>query len=76
MVLGILGGETSLALPGQVAGLLVLLLGLIDVAIADGGLLVVAVEFQEIFLGDGLAEVLSLLNDFLKLLKVPKRNYL
>jgi len=67
MVLGILSGQTSLALPGQIASLLVLLLGLIDVAIAGGGLLVITVEFQEILLGDGLAEVLGLLNDFLKL---------
>jgi len=69
--LGIVGGQTGLALPGVVAGLLLLILRLLDVAVAHGGLLVVAVELEELFLAGQVLEVLGLLDDLLKL-KVPK----
>lgn len=72
VVLGILGGKASLALPGEVASLLLLILGLLDVAVTNGGLLVVAVELQDILLADVLGKSLGLLNDFLKL---PKGNW-
>lgn len=69
VVLGILGSKASLALPGEVASLLLLILGLLDVAVTNGGLLVVAVELQDILLADVLGKSLGLLNDFLKLSK-------
>lgn len=74
VVLGILGGKASFALPGEVASLLLLILRLLDVAVTNGGLLVVAVELQDILLGDVLAESLGLLNDFLKLPKTNMEN--
>lgn len=74
VVFGILGGKTGLALPGQVASLLLLILRFLDVAVTNGGLLVVAVELEDILLGDVLAESLGLLNDFLKLSKTNIEN--
>lgn len=74
VVLGILGGKTGLALPGEVASLLLLILRFLDVAVTNGGLLVVAVELEDILLGDVLAESLGLLNDFLKLSKTNIEN--
>lgn len=73
VVLGILGGKASLALPGEVTSLLLLILWLLNVAVTNGGLLVVAVELQDILLSDVLAESLGLLNDFLKLPKESKK---
>lgn len=74
VVFGILGGKTGLALPGEVASLLLLILRFLDVAVTNGGLLVVAVELEDILLGDVLAESLGLLNDFLKLSKTNIEN--
>lgn len=74
VVLGILGGKAGLALPGEVASLLLLILRFLDVAVTNGGLLVVAVELEDILLGDVLAESLGLLNDFLKLSKTNIEN--
>lgn len=67
--LGVVGGQTGLALPGIVAGLLLLVLWLLDVAVANGGLLVVAVELEELLLGGQVLEALGLLDDLLKLYK-------
>lgn len=65
--LSVFSAGTGLGLPGVPHGLLDNILGLIGVAITNGGLFVVAVEFQEIFLSGLVLESLGFFNDFFKL---------
>lgn len=70
--LSIFGTGASLILPGTPHSLADGILGLIGGAITNGGLFVVAVEFQEFLLSGLLAEVLGFLNNFFELEKIQE----
>lgn len=73
--LGIFGTSASLLLPGIPHSLADGIFGFIGVAITNGGLFVVTVEFQKFLLGGFFAEALGFFDNFFKLNEKRIKNY-